>query len=448
MSTQEVYGPTQLVSLQVSNFRCFRSLSVDFHPELTVLTAGNGGGKTALLDAVAKGLAVFVLAAEREKLYTKLYPGDVHRQFFADLSTWESRTPTRIDLIWSKESTAIGTSLVLETRGSTEAQYPSNDALRLIGDQANQKIGERSCILPLIAYYGTERLWGEKDIQQRSQEHLDARSRLFGYGNCLVPTSGYHFFEQWFEHRWLEVRNGDERPLPALEVVKVAVQSCLKDAGWGRIDWDPVENTLRVEHLGRGWFPIAYTSDGITNIVGLVADIAHRCARLNPQFGAEAAQKTPGIVLIDEVDMHLHPEWQQTILASLREAFPLVQFIVTTHSPQVLSTVKAENIRMLSIGDDGVAEVRQPDRETQGVGSASVMAQVQDVSQVPPLAITKDLSHYKALIQQGLAESPEGVELQTRLNAHYGPDHPLMQECIRLLHFQAFKVRLPRKDGA
>ena len=130
MSTQEVYGPTQLVSLQVSNFRCFRSLSVDFHPELTVLTAGNGGGKTALLDAVAKGLAVFVLAAEREKLYTKLYPGDVHRQFFADLSTWESRTPTRIDLIWSKESTAIGTSLVLETRGSTEAQYPSNDALR------------------------------------------------------------------------------------------------------------------------------------------------------------------------------------------------------------------------------------------------------------------------------------------------------------------------------
>lgn len=435
MSTPEVYGPTQVHTIRVSNFRCFRSLSLDFHPELTVLTAGNGGGKTAVLDAVAKGLAVFVLAAERVRLYTRLSPGDVLRQFFSDLSTWENRPPTRIDLSWRHESTKLVTSLLLEVVESTETQYPSNDALRLLGDQANQKVGERSCIFPLVAYYGTARLWGEGDFQQNNPEHLDGSDRLKGYRSCLEPTSGYQFLEQWFKNRWFLARGGDERADTALKAVKAAVRSCLQDAGWGDIDWDPVENTLRVEHRGRGWFPIAYTSDGITNIVGLVADLAHRCVRLNPQFGAEAAQKTPGIVLIDEVDMHLHPEWQQTILGSLREAFPFVQFIVTTHSPQVLSTVRRENIRVLSERADGEFVAAIPLTNTYGEPSNDVMQGVMEVDPQPPVPEKAALQRLTELVDQGHYRSPEAEKLMQSLEVALGI-HPQLARLHRSIRRQ------------
>jgi predicted ATP-binding protein involved in virulence len=92
-------------------------------------------------------------------------------------------------------------------------------------------------------------------------------------------------------------------------------------------------------HDQHGELSVALLSDGIRNMIGMVADIAFRATKLNPQFGFLAAKETPGVVLIDEVDMHLHPEWQQVVLQSLTTAFPALQFIVTTHSPQVLTTV-------------------------------------------------------------------------------------------------------------
>jgi predicted ATP-binding protein involved in virulence len=194
--------------------------------------------------------------------------------------------------------------------------------------------------------------------------------------------------------------------------------------------------------------PVSQLSDGIKSILAMVADIAHRCVRLNPQFGAEAARQTPGIVLIDEVELHLHPGWQQTIIASLQAAFPHIQFIVTTHSPQVLTTVPAECIRILSVTPDGMGHIHTPDRQTQGTGSASVLAQLQGVNSVPPLSIVRDLSTYTALIQQGQGESDEAKRLRTLLDAHFGADHPLIVECDRLLRYQAFKVRLPSRGSS
>ena len=85
-------------------------------------------------------------------------------------------------------------------------------------------------------------------------------------------------------------------------------------------------------------------SDGFRSILSMVADLAYRMVRLNPQLGAQAVVATPGVVLIDEIDMHLHPLWQQTVLLDMQRAFPKVQFIVTTHSPQVLSSVPAESV--------------------------------------------------------------------------------------------------------
>jgi predicted ATP-binding protein involved in virulence len=309
-------------------------------------------------------------------------------------------------------------------------------------------------VLPCISYYGTERLWGARDFELAAKDNEDEDpSRLYGYRNCLIPNSGFLLFSRWYRNQsfaaWQEATSGDPgqsyHPGLAIKAVNTAVLSMLEQQGWVDMRWSTSPKGLMLKHATKGWFPIGHTSDGITNIVGMVADIAYRCVRLNPEFNDQAPQKTPGIVLIDEVDMHLHPSWQQNIIGSLQKAFPLIQFIVTTHSPNVLSTVQAESIRMLSITPEGSGQAITPDRQTQGVESASVLAQVMGVDPIPNLQIAKDLSTYTALIQQGLGASDEAKGLRRVLDEHFGLDHPSMQTCDRLLRYQAFKVRLENK---
>ena len=129
----------------------------------------------------------------------------------------------------------------------------------------------------------------------------------------------------------------------------------LRPSGWHSIYFKNTETGIVATHAQYGVLPVAHLSDGIRTLIGVTADIAHRAIRLNSQLGREAVTSTPGIVLIDEVDMHLHPEWQQVIIESLRNAFPRIQFIVTTHSPQVLTTVRKEHIRLLAA--DGTASI-------------------------------------------------------------------------------------------
>ena len=89
-----------------------------------------------------------------------------------------------------------------------------------------------------------------------------------------------------------------------------------------------------VEHSENGRLPLSQLSDGVRNMVSLIADLAYRSVRLNPHLGEEAARLTPGILLIDEIDMHLHPRWQQLVVDLLQKTFSAMQMILTTHSPK------------------------------------------------------------------------------------------------------------------
>ena len=183
-------------------------------------------------------------------------------------------------------------------------------------------------------------------------------------------------------------------------------------------------------------------------MIALVADVAHRCVRLNPQFGLEAARRTPGVLLIDEVDMHLHPGWQQEVIGLLTQAFPLVQLIVTTHSPQVLSTVDRDSIQMISV-ENGVGTLRKPEHQTRGVESADVLAKVMGVHTVPRVEEALWLSAYRALVQEGHDQSPRAIALHHRLINHFGDEHPVMHEVATLRRLQEFKraYTRPGHDG-
>jgi predicted ATP-binding protein involved in virulence len=150
-----------------------------------------------------------------------------------------------------------------------------------------------------------------------------------------------------------------------------------------------------------------------------------------------ASQWTPGIVLIDEVDMHLHPEWQQVVLQALMEAFPRMQFVVTTHSPQVLTTVKSENIRVLAHG-----EALEPQCEIKGIDSAVALNDIMGVNPVPQqVEEAQWQADYIAKIESGIHDDQEGRYLRSKLISFYGARHPVMLDADRLIRFQAFKLR-------
>jgi predicted ATP-binding protein involved in virulence len=316
----------------------------------------------------------------------------------------------------------------------------------------------------LVAFYGTGRLWSEHRLTERKRTSgASAIGRVAAYIDCLSSSSSFKTFVDWYERTANAVRSTTsvalgpmERPEKLLAAVRDATRIVLEPTRWRDIDWEfPMldENGqpqgrgyLIVEHPDHGRLPLTVLSDGVRNMIALVADLAHRCARLNPHFGEQAAQLTPGILLIDEVDMHLHPRWQQLVIGLLQRAFPAMQLVVSTHSPHVLSTVDVGCIRVIRIVD-GAGILDTPKLQTKGVESADVLAAIMGVDPVPQVEEAVELSAYRSLIEDGAGETPKATELRKKLVAHFGHEHPLILDCDRLLRFQAFK-RTRKPDGS
>lgn len=441
---------TRLDSLFVANFRAFGEIEIDFHPELTVLVAPNGSGKTAILDAISIAWVLFVHTLERRSQAGGFSHEDIRLvQAAAGMQPVlptgfraEGRVGGR-PITWERRIDSDRPRARTTSAGAT----PLKDAaIKLRDDVQEHAEGKQSDspTLPVIAYYGTGRLWGVHRLTEgKTEKGRPGTSRISGYSDCLSSSSRYKFFVDWFSRFSKEAqqermtgRPSPHRPSERLEVVAAAVGHVLRPAGWNTLEWDFAAETIVATHVVYGRLPVAQLSDGIRNMIGLVGDLSHRVTRLNPHLGASAARRTPGVVLIDEVDMHLHPSWQQVVIEALRQAFPAVQFIVTTHSPQVLSTVPRECIRIIQF-DGADARVRTPAFQTRGVESADVLAEIMGVDPIPHVAEAQWLSDYRALIQQG--EGAAATELLSKLNAHFGAEHPVMLDCARLLRFESFK---------
>jgi predicted ATP-binding protein involved in virulence len=129
------------------------------------------------------------------------------------------------------------------------------------------------------------------------------------------------------------------------------------------------------------------------------------------------------------------------VLGDLMRAFPGTQFIVTTHSPQVLTTVRRENIRILGRNTTGAWEALPPPQEIKGVESAVALNDVMGVNPIPPIDEAKWLVDYTAKIETGTHTDAEGLALREKLVALYGQQHPVLLNADRLIRFQAFKLR-------
>lgn len=406
--------------LKLKNFRCYDELDIDFDPRLTVIVGENGKGKTAIFDALAIALEPYLRAfgVKGAQISTKdvrrvpVYDKDKH------IAGMESRYPLEIKL----EGEALGKQASCTRRllaGDVAADEDA--ALRASGEQLARASKENlQTLLPAFAYYGTQRIWVDSNLLTNFDKSLTERS--VGYEECLEPSSSYNTFGKWFEYVTkcaLEEKQQSvalKRNLMIKRAIQKAVDVCLESTGLRDLYYNYNLRCFVVSHPDMGEMIVDDLSDGFRSVISMVADLAYRMVRLNPQLGEQAVEETPGIVFIDEVDMHLHPLWQQTVLLDLQKAFPKVQFVVTTHSPQVLSSVPAASIRVLVWGRqfEGVRRVNF----SLGASSTQILQDIQNVSPRPQkLPIVQDLERYLELVSEDKWDSAEALALRKRLDA-------------------------------
>jgi predicted ATP-binding protein involved in virulence len=415
-------GDWHIDNLELTNFRGFDQLEIDFHPSLTVLVGVNGVGKTAVLDAVAIMLGSIV----RE------FGGDTHG--FARSDVREEASDLRsedgiasMDAVYPVSALAEGTLAGTElwwrrTRQRAGGNTTWADRNGAVGDVARsawksaQSTDESTPPLPVLALYGTERLTGV-----RKAVRSITRARASAYDAALTGKSDLTRLSAYLRALTLAEFTAERRGHDAvaateqINAITVATDTVLEGTGWHGLEWSPVVEELTLAHPLQGILPLSSLSSGIRIAVGLVVDLASRLARANPHLGATALlAQAPGIVLVDEIDLHLHPTWQQRIVPQLRSVFPRVQFIVTTHSPQVLSTVDAENIRII----DGQT-VRRVDFAA-GLRSDIVMEKVLDTRPEPRLEVNRLLDEYMQLVEDGRGRTEHALGLRRRLDDELG----------------------------
>jgi len=461
----------KLTELTINNYRCFEELTISFHPEVTILIAPNGAGKTTIIDAARIALWPFVKAFDLGSQTGKSATIQIEdvRLTRRDQNNMEAVIPASVNAkgTWFEQSDLknwVQTREKLKARTNTLNDDQAK-ALTRYGEKLQSQIRDEeynsNMDLPLIVYLGTGRLWYQgRYTSTVSDKELNnsMQSRLWGYQNCLTASSSYKQFEDWYvwvykSYRELQIqqlessRYFDESLMnqfqAVIDVVKQSVNALTKDVtGWCDIEYRiSQQQQLVMSHPEQGSLPLSMLSDGLRNMVVMVSDIAFRCIKLNPHFGVNAALQTQGVVMIDEVDMFLHPSWQQTVISSLRQAFPKIQFIVTTHSPQVLSTVPKECIRVLGTNNEGKDIATIPLAASYGEPSNDVLQAIMHVDPQPPVPEKRQLDELTSLVDQGEYKSDRAKALLTELKSTLHLEHPQIQKIERSIRRQeAFKA--------
>lgn len=341
--------------LHIRNFRGYGDLEVDFHSNFNLIIGDNGSGKTALLEALTVAMSSFFLGVRN--VYAKgINKNDVRiatfefseeYQFPVDVQAFGMIDKTKLS--WSRSLNGIKNRTT-----STDARNLSSYAEML---DNSISIGE-NLNLPLLAYYATGRLFDEakemKSLKKDDESKVHIASRFRAYDKCLESKSTYKQFHKWFKAK--EISKIQKRTEDiAMNLVQEAVIKHLPNCKNFYFEFDPDKpQGLKVELTDGRVLPFTYLSDGTRNFFALISDIAYKATTLNPHLKERALLETEGIILIDELDLHLHPEWQRKIVEALKSTFPQIQFICTTHSPFIIQ--ETEENELLIIHNNSIKE--------------------------------------------------------------------------------------------
>ena len=423
----------KIKQLRMQSFRGITDLTLDFDPQLNVLVGNNGSGKSSILDCLS---AFLNHIADQIKV---LYP---NKDNFLQAIAGQSKN------IFLDDDIAIGSTERIEAELEIilnlvnieytikKRKYKLSNVSSLLEQEKQESHFTQNLPIPTLVttdkiptliYYSVKRdiIFGDCQEFQENKDYsiLNAYNRAF--------TGGQVVFKEFFEWFKLleELENELIRDSPnyrdkQLESVRQSIYTFLPEFKDLRIRRRP-ELRMTVTKNGAE-LTINQLSDGEKNLLAMVGDLARRLAIANPEM--ERPEQGSGVVLIDEIELHLHPKWQRMVIPALLRTFPNCQFIITTHSPQVLGEVKDGKIYKLANTELGVtAEIVR----TYGRDSNRIL---EDEMGVPKRSqkIKDDLLNLFRLIDDG--NLPKARELQEYLKGEIGFDEPEFARADVLIH--------------
>lgn len=411
--------------MRLHNFRCFEDLTIEFNAPVSVIVGVNGAGKSTVLDGLAVAIGTLLRGFDSKDPYG-IAKSDAMIKCF-DMGSVIDAQPQYPVCVWAQgtvDGREVAWERTLQGREGRTTIVDAKDMLR-ISEEYQQRVrqGDKSVILPLISYYGTGRLWAQKREKKNSAD-LQKFSRMSGYIDCLAAASNEKMMLKWFEKMTIQQaqRSG---PIAEFEVVKHALSRCFESDGQSRhstFQFNLDTHEIDVLYAADGSetpnqrASMNSLSDGYKNTLSMIADIAYRMALLNPQLQEMVLQQTPGVVLIDEVDLHLHPKWQQRILRDLTTIFPKIQFIVTTHAPAVVNAVDSGSLLLL----DG-QRVYYPRNQTFGRDANSILREVMGTPERPEEIQRMFSAFHQLLTDERLVEAEKKLD---EIEARIGPNDP------------------------
>lgn len=331
-------------TIHIKNFKGIADEVFPLNTHFTVFIGDNAAGKTSVLDALAVSLGSFFIemgigintrTIQPHEVRTINANGQARPQL--PVSILAKGMVNEHEIEWKRE-------IIKQKTTSKDAKSLSQLAQQMM---RQSRAGE-PVIFPIIAYHSTGRLWAEHEEKKIGYQKQGEGIKM-AYDNCLSAKSSSKEFLKWYKTQEDSIAKFDQ-PLDKahLTAFKRTVLSLVPDERWQDMAFDRKQNELAgifTDAQGQK-HKLSYRqlSDGFRNIIGLAADIAYRCIQLNPHLAENAVVDTPGIVLIDELDLHLHPNWQRHVVADLKRAFPNIQFVATTHSPFIVQSLEADEL--------------------------------------------------------------------------------------------------------
>lgn len=327
----------EIKHLDIENFRGIKKQKIEFKSGFNIIKGENGRGKTSILEAIAVGFGGYVagiadvttrhfLKTDIRKIVSPTGDGGVEEMYMVPMQVSMGVVLNGRELEWARERKSVG--------GAKTTVVP-----RDIYHIAETMCGQSEIELPVLVNLGAGRVWSQK--KDKVQNKFGKKyTRQVGYTDALQDASNIKLLMNWCTKMEL-VAFQNNTVIAEYEAVKSAVSkfmSIMDENGDVRVFYDRRLSEM-VYAVDGNLNLMSDLSAGYQSLVWMAFEIAYRMAVLNP-YKKKNITNTTGVVLIDEIDLHLHPKWQWKVVDALREVFPNVQFIATTHSPILFASCK------------------------------------------------------------------------------------------------------------
>lgn len=326
----------------ITNFRGIENIDLNFKPGVNIILGDNGTGKTTVLEALTVALGGYLQGIQNLKVGGILQ--DDFRESLIKMAGASNQIKyhapkIEFDLnIEGKTYHGIRERRNRAGSGRTTTKCPD------IQEYAQQIANEETSNMPLLSYMSISRVTMSRRADYGKVAKIQLNDRRNGYIGCMDSVIDKISILEWVKKMSYEaVLNHKE--MPELTFFQDVVAEIMAEVN--ELDEKPqIRYSAEFENIAYwengNMQPVSIMSSGYQSLLWMIMDFAFRLALLNPEICD--SKKATGIILIDEIDMHLHPKWQWNVLNAFQKVFPNIQFIVATHSPIIIASCAKANL--------------------------------------------------------------------------------------------------------